>query len=226
MFLVPDSPMEGSFEAASPAPSYLPPRNRPTATASSLDEIGAVMATCFGLAARETSSGWVADRELAREQSHELRGNGKDETLALAEAGRLVLKHPGRDRPVAGPAQVHLADGAAEEDPLDRGGKAVPVGRDRGAQREGLGTDRDRHGRSLRQSGTAAGRLGDQTAQRRAHHHLATGLAAVAVDLTLKQVGRAEQTRDEDIDRMIVQLLRRADLENPPQVHHRQPIRV
>src|SRR5271166_7124854 len=68
MFLVPDSPMEGSFEAASPAPSYLPPRNRPTATASSLDEIGAVMATCFGLAARETSSGWGADRELAREQ--------------------------------------------------------------------------------------------------------------------------------------------------------------
>src|SRR5208282_4341352 len=112
MFLVPDSPMEGSFEAASPTPSYLPPRNRPTATASSLDEIGAVaiMATCLGLAARETSSGWVADRELAREQSHELRGNGEGETLALAEAGRLVLEHPGRDRPVAGSAQVHLAD--------------------------------------------------------------------------------------------------------------------
>src|SRR5208337_358651 len=169
MFLVPNSRMEGSFEAALPPPSYLPSRNRPTSTASSLDEIGAVMATCFGLAARETSSGRAAHRELAGQQGHELRGNREGETLALAETARLVLEHPGRDRPVAGPAQVHLADGAAEEDPLDRGGKAVPVGRDRGAQRESLGTDRDGHGRSLRQSGTAAGRLGDQTAQRRAH---------------------------------------------------------
>src|SRR5271166_1282211 len=134
--------MGGSFEAALRAPSYLSPRNRPTATASSVNEIeAAVRATFLALAARGILSRCVAHRELAGEQSHELRGNGKDETLALAEAGRLVLKHPDRDRPVAGPAQVNLADGAAEEDPLDRGGKAVPVGRDRGAQREGLGTD-------------------------------------------------------------------------------------
>src|SRR5208283_6175397 len=125
--------------------------------------MSAKKANCASAKIGDRSSGRVAHRELPGKQGHELRGNGKGETLALAETGRLVLKYPGRDRPVAGPAQVHLADGAAEEYPLDRGGKTVPVGRDRGAQREGLGTDRDRHGRSLCQRGTAAGRLGDQT---------------------------------------------------------------
>src|SRR5271157_3680283 len=101
MFLVRNSQVEGSFEAVLPAPSYLPPKNRPTATASSLEEIGvvAVMAIFLALAARETSSGWVADRELAGKQGHELRGNGEFETLALAETGRLVLKQTGRHRP-------------------------------------------------------------------------------------------------------------------------------
>ena len=98
-------------------------------------------ANCASAKIGDQSSGRATHRELAGQQGHELRGNGKGETLALAEAGGLVLEHPGRDRPVAGPAQVNLADGAAEEDPLDRGGKAVPVGRDRGAQRQGLGTD-------------------------------------------------------------------------------------
>ena len=75
-------------------------------------------------------------------------------------------------------------------------------------------------------SGTAAGRPGDQAAQWHPHHDLPARVTAVTVDLPLKQVGRAKQTRDEHIDRVIVKVLRRARLKNLPQVHDRQPIRM
>ena len=74
--------------------------------------------------------------------------------------------------------------------------------------------------------GTWPGRPGDQAADRRAHDNVSPAIAAVAVHLALKQVGRAEQASHEDVGRVVVQVLRRTHLNDPAQVHHGQPVRM
>ena len=70
-------------------------------------------------------------------------------------------------------------------------------------------------------TGTA---LTDQATQRSPNHHLTAEVAALALDLTLEQVGGTQQPRHEDVDGSIVKLGGWADLDNPPQVHHGQPV--
>ena len=67
--------------------------------------------------------------------------------------------------------------------------------------------------------------LADQAADGRSHDDLAARVGSLALNLPLQQVGRAEQTSHEDVDRPIVEFLRRTDLNDPAQVHHGQAVR-
>ncbi len=62
----------------------------------------------------------------------------------------------------------------------------------------------------------ARNHLANQAADRRSHHDLASRVGPLALNLPLQQVGRAEQASHEDVDRPIVELLRRTDLNDSP----------
>ena len=65
----------------------------------------------------------------------------------------------------------------------------------------------------------------DQSAQRSPHHDLAAQVDPLALDLSLEQVRGAQQPSHEDVGRPVVELVRRADLDDPAQVHHGQVVR-
>ena len=64
--------------------------------------------------------------------------------------------------------------------------------------------------------------LADQPAERGADDDLAPRVGPL--DLPLEQVGRAEEPGDEGVGRAVVDLVRRPDLDDPAQVHHRQAV--
>ena len=102
--------------------------------------------------------------------------------------------------------------------------KPVPAGRDRRTQQQGFRAGpRSVTGRSLRR--LPRNHLADQAAERRSHHDLAPGVGSLALNLPLQQVGRAQQAGHEHVDRPVVELVRRTDLNDSAQVHHRQAIR-
>ena len=104
-------------------------------------------------------------------------GDGERQALAFAEALRLALQRQGEDRPVAGAAQVDLADLAEEDEPLDRGREAVRAGGDGRA-------DESDSGRIERVTGVPGGigvrrpTVADEPAERRPDDQLAPGSVA------------------------------------------------
>ena len=88
------------------------------------------------------------------------------------------------------------------------------------ADRQGLGPERDGDGRSGGQRRDL--RPADQAAQRGPDHDLAPGVGRL--DLPLDQVDRAEELRDEGIDRAVVDLTRRPRLDDSPEVHDGQVV--
>ena len=67
--------------------------------------------------------------------------------------------------------------------------------------------------------------LSDQTAQRRAHDHFTPGVDTVTLNLSLQQVGGAEQTCHENVHRPVVKFPRRPNLDDPSQIDDSQPVR-